>query len=46
MSETAVEPLFQRLIHKVKIDRFNLLRDLGELITAQHVESESLNTSS
>lgn len=29
MSEGVVEPLFQLLVHKVTIEKFDLLRDLG-----------------
>ena len=29
MSEGVVEPLFQLLVHKVTIAKFDLLRDLG-----------------
>ena len=31
MSEGSVEPLFQLLVHKVTIEKFDLLRDLGML---------------
>ena len=33
MSEGVVEPLFQLLVHKVTIAKFDLLRDLGTTLS-------------